>query len=149
LQAPKTAENFMALCSCEKGKDLCYKGSTFHRVIPGFMVQGGDFTHHNGMGGASIFGKHFPDEQLTLRHEGAGILSMANAGPDTNGSQFFITLAATPWLNGKHVVFGRVLEGMDVVYAVEAVGTAGGTPRAKVVVEDSGVLSVGSTEEER
>lgn len=143
--APRTAANFAALCTGEagpgpSGKPRHFKGVSFHRIIPGFMIQSGDTTAGDGTGGESIYGERFDDEPFVVKHSSPFLLSMANAGPNTNGSQFFITTAAAPHLNGKHVVFGRVLAGAEVVKMIEACGSPDGKPESDVRIVDCGVL---------
>ncbi len=143
---PKTAENFKVLCAGDSGKksscgkNLSFLNTIFHRIIPGFMIQGGDFTRFNGTGGESIYGSKFQDENFSKRHTGAGDLSMANAGPNTNGSQFFICLEATPWLDGKHTVFGKMVsDEANMLRAIEKVGSQSGAPKSKVTVTGCGL----------
>ncbi|XP_039128657.1 peptidyl-prolyl cis-trans isomerase CYP21-1 isoform X1 [Dioscorea cayenensis subsp. rotundata] len=151
---PKTAENFRALCTGEKGKgssgkNLHYKGIPFHRIISGFMIQGGDIIRKDGKGKVSIYGGTFPDENFIVKHSHAGIVSMANSGPNTNGCQFFITTVKASWLDGEHVAFGKVIQGMDTVYAIEGgAGTYNGKPRKKVLIADSGEIPKSKWDEE-
>ena len=140
---PKTTENFRALCTGEKGigqsgKPLHFKNTIFHRVIPEFMAQGGDFTNFNGTGGESIYGNKFADEGFLYKHKGEGVLSMANAGPNTNGSQFFLTFVDCPWLDSGHVVFGKITDGLNVLREIESVGSGSGQTSKKVKIEDCG-----------
>ncbi|CAI0445261.1 unnamed protein product [Linum tenue] len=148
------AENFRALCTGEKGtgtsgKPLHYKGTPFHRIVSGFVIQGGDIVHGDGKGSESIYGGTFPDENFKVKHSHAGVVSMVNTGPDSNGSQFFITTIKSSWLDGEHVVFGKVVQGMDYVYAIEGgAGTYSGKPRKKVVIADSGEIPKNKWDEE-
>ena len=141
---PETVHNFVDIAAgytkSEDGTPLSYEGSPFHRIIPNFMVQGGDFTKGDGTGGMSIFGSKFPDENFELKHDRDHVVSMANSGADTNGSQFFITLQKTPWLDGKHVVFGEVLDGFKTLHAMEAVGSSNGKTKKPVVIRKAGVF---------
>merc|ERR1711957_7812 len=152
---PKTVENFRSLCACDKGhgkmsgKPLCYEGTTFHRIIPNFMVQGGDITEDNGVGGESIYGGYFHDESFEVLHNKLYLVSMANKGPNTNGSQFFINTVKTSWLDHKNVVFGMVLAGFEIVDEIEAVGSNEGKPQVSVTIKSSGELPFSSTEEKQ
>ncbi|XP_058115705.1 peptidyl-prolyl cis-trans isomerase CYP21-1 [Magnolia sinica] len=151
---PKTVDNFRALCTGEmgkgvSGKSLHYKGTPFHRIISGFVIQGGDTVHGDGRGSESIYGGTFPDENFKIKHSHAGTVSMVNSGPNSNGSQFFITTVKASWLDREHVVFGKVIQGMDTVYAIEGgAGTYNGKPRKKVIIFDSGEIPMNKWDEE-
>ncbi|XP_072283990.1 peptidyl-prolyl cis-trans isomerase-like [Pyxicephalus adspersus] len=135
---PKTANNFLALCTGSHG--FGYKGTLFYKIIPGYLCEGGDVTNNDGTGGKSIYGEKFADENFILKHNRAGILAMANSGPDTNGSVFFICTSKTDWLDGKNVVFGSVVQGIDVLLLMEKCGSSKGKPSKKVVIADCGQL---------
>merc|ERR1711990_641944 len=143
---PRTVANFVAIASGQNQQGFSYKGTIFHRIIPQFMLQGGDFERFDGTGGQSIYGPKFDDENFLIKHASPGLLSMANSGPNTNGAQFFITTVKTPWLDDKHVVFGRVddQESFNVVKRIEALGSSGGTPSKQVVITDSRVTQAGA-----
>ncbi|CAI2381729.1 unnamed protein product [Moneuplotes crassus] len=147
---PKTANNFLQFCKGYKAsgsEKLSYKYSIFHRVIPRFMCQGGDIINGDGTGSVSIYGNKFPDENFKYKHTKPGLLSMANAGPNTNGSQFFITTVETPWLDGNHVVFGEVVDGMKVLNEIEAQGSGGGQPRQKIEITECGEIEEETADE--
>ena len=143
FDVPYTVSNFLTICkgtSQNNGQPLTYNGSVLHRIIPNFMVQGGDITHGDGSGGMSIYGENFKDENFNINHD-VGVISMANAGPNTNSSQFFITTADTSFLNGKHVVFGMVTSGMDVVYLIESYGSASGIPKCPIKINQCSIVN--------
>jgi peptidylprolyl isomerase len=149
---PRTALNFYHLCKGDKvdtktGKKLTYKGSKFHRIIPGFMAQGGDIIKGDGTGSISIYGQTFGDENFIFSHDAPGLLSMANRGPNSNGSQFFLTFADAGWLDGKHTVFGKISEGINILNEIEFVGSSTGKPKAEVVIDDCGVIEEPKKEE--
>jgi peptidylprolyl isomerase len=144
-QVPRTAENFRMLCTGEKGvgrsgAKLHYKGCKFHRIIPHFLVQSGDFIANDGSQNESVYGPRFEDEKFSVRHDQPGIVSMANSGRNSNGGQFFITLVKAPWLDGRHVAFGRVIEGMDIIELIQAAGTSSGTPKQSIQIADCGEI---------
>merc|ERR1711962_853467 len=143
---PRTVANFAAIASGQNQQGFSYKGTIFHRIIPQFMLQGGDFERFDGTGGQSIYGPKFDDESFDIKHASPGLLSMANSGPNTNGAQFFITTVKTPWLDNKHVVFGRVddQDSFNVVKRIEALGSSSGTPSKTVTITDSRVIQLGS-----